>query len=275
MNQEKDEMNESVDPEAIVEFMKELAAGAGKIVSSYFQGRFNVESKDSSPSGIDIVTDADKASEKFIMDLIGKTFPSHDILTEETETRKTGSEYLWIIDPLDGTVNFSHSYPQFGVSIALKRGSDILAGVVFDPIRKEMFWAARGTGAFLNGARIHVTQTGQLLRCILGTGFPYDKAQSDVNNLREFCKVILLVQGMRRSGSAALDLAWVACGRLDGFWELKLKPWDFAAGIVLVEEAGGTVSEIHGRVMDLWDQSIVATNSLIHGRLIEILSSVD
>ncbi|MFH0957402.1 MAG: inositol monophosphatase family protein [Pseudomonadota bacterium] len=267
-------MTISLEPEVIVGFMKELASKAGAIVASYFKGRFNVESKESVASGIDIVTDADRASEKFIMDRIAEKFPSHDILTEETRTEITGSKYLWIVDPLDGTVNFAHSYPQFGISIALMQDGDIIAGVIFDPVRNEMFWAYKGGGAFLNGTPIKVTENVELLKCILGTGFPYDKAESSVNNLKEFCKVTLLAQGVRRSGSAALDLAWVACGRLDGFWELKLKPWDFSAGIVIVEEAFGKVTDRHGKAMGLWAQSIVATNSLIHDKLIKILCRV-
>jgi len=265
-------MTTSVDPKVIVEFIKELASDAGAIVASYFQGRFKIESKGSDPNGIDIVTDADRASERFIMGQIGENFPYHDILTEETRTKSTGSKYLWIIDPLDGTVNFAHSYPQFGISIALMEDSEIIAGVIFDPIRQEKFWASKGGGAFLNGARIHVSDNSELFKCILGTGFPYDKAESHVNNLKEFCKVIVLAQGIRRSGSAALDLAWVACGRLDGFWELKLKPWDFSAGIVIVEEAKGKVTDRNGEAMSLWGQSIVATNTLIHDKLIDILS---
>jgi myo-inositol-1(or 4)-monophosphatase len=261
-------------PKVMVEFMKELASEAGAIVASYFEGQFKVESKDSAPSGIDIVTDADKASERFIMDQIGKNFPTHDILTEETPTESTGAKYLWIVDPLDGTVNFAHSYPHFGISIALMEDNEIIAGVIFDPVRQEMFWASKGSGAFLNRARIHVSENERLFACILGTGFPYDKAESRVNNLEEFCTVTPLAQGVRRSGSAALDLAWVACGRLDGFWELKLKPWDFSAGIVLVKEARGKVTDRHGGAMGLSSQSILATNFLIHDNLIEILSRV-
>jgi len=256
----------------LMEFMKELASDAGAVVASYFQGRFEIESKDSAPNGTDIVTDADKASERFIMDQIRKSFPSHDILTEETKTKSTGSRSLWIIDPLDGTVNFAHSYPHFGVSIGFMEDNIIKAGAVFDPIRQEMFWAYRGGGAFLNGDAIHVTQSDNLYRSIIGTGFPYDKAKSTVNNIKEFCQVIPRVQGVRRSGSAALDLAWVACGRLDGFWELKLKPWDFAAGTILVQEAGGKVTDRHGSAMEIRSPSIVATNTFIHDELLRILS---
>lgn len=255
--------------------MKDLASEAGAIVASYFQGRFEVQSKDDAPDGIDIVTDADKASEHFIMDQIRKSFPIHDILTEETQTKITGSRFFWIVDPLDGTVNFSHSYPHFGVSIGFMEDNIIKAGVVFDPMRQEMFCAYRDGGTYLNENRVIVTKCDNLYRCIVGTGFPYDKAKSTVNNLKEFRQVTLGVQGVRRSGSAALDLAWVACGRLDGFWELKLKPWDFIAGTLLVQEAGGKVTDRYGGSMELWSPSIVATNTFIHGDLLRILASAD
>ncbi|MCX5872109.1 MAG: inositol monophosphatase family protein [Deltaproteobacteria bacterium] len=267
-------MKSSIDSESVLPFMKELASDAGTIVMSYFQGQFDIESKDGAPNGIDIVTDADKASERFIMDQIRKSFPSHDILTEESTIESTGSRFLWIIDPLDGTVNFAHSYPHFCVSIGFMEENVIKAGVVFDPIRQEMFWAS-SDGAFLNGHRAYVTRNDNMFRCVLGTGFPYDKARSTVNNLKEFHEVIPRVQGIRRSGSAALDLAWVACGRLDGFWELKLKPWDFTAGILLIEQAGGRVTDRYGLGMETWSQSIVATNSLIHDELVHVLSLTD
>lgn len=268
-------MTLSTDPTEIMKFMKDLASEAGVIVASYFQGCFEVQSKDEAPNGIDIVTDADKASERFIMDKIRKSFPTHDILTEETETEITGSKFLWIVDPLDGTVNFSHSYPHFGVSIGFMEDNIIKAGVVFDPIRQEMFWAYRCGGAFLNEDAIRVTQSDNLYRSIVGTGFPYDKAKSTVNNIKEFCQVTPKVQGVRRSGSAALDLAWVACGRLDGFWELKLKPWDFMAGTILAQEAGGKVTDRYGGSMELRSPSIVATNTFIHDDLLRILTLDD
>jgi myo-inositol-1(or 4)-monophosphatase len=268
-------MDSSIKPKEILEFTKELASEAGSIIISYFQGRFGVESKDSAPNGIDIVTDADKESERFILSQIRKSFPSHDIMTEETSLERSGSRFLWVVDPLDGTVNFSHSYPQFCVSIALMEHGAIKLGVVFDPVRQEMFWASDGEGAYLSGSPVRVTQSDNLYRCIVGTGFPYDKARSMTNNLREFCAVTLKTQGIRRSGSAALDLAWVACGRLDGFWELKLKPWDFTAGMLLVQEAGGKVTNRRGRKMKISSQSIVATNSFIHSELLDILSSVE
>ncbi len=268
-------MTHSTNTIEIIKFMKDLASEAGAIVASYFQGCFTVQSKDEAPNGIDIVTDADKASEHFIMDQIRKSFPAHDILTEETKTEITGSKFLWVVDPLDGTVNFSHSYPHFGISIGFMEDNIIKAGVVFDPMRQEMFWAYRSGGAFLNEAAISVTQTDNLYRCIVGTGFPYDKAKSPINNIKEFCQVIPKVQGVRRSGSAALDLAWVACGRLDGFWELKLKPWDFMAGTILAHEAGGKATDRYGSSIELWSPSIVATNTFIHDDLLRILTPDD
>ncbi|AFM24004.1 inositol monophosphatase family protein [Desulfomonile tiedjei] len=253
-------------------FVVNLAEQAGRIVASYARGSFQVTGKGTQKDTIDIVTDADHASEDFILGEIRKRFPEHDILTEETITEKKGSDWLWVVDPLDGTVNFSHGYPAFCVSIALMQNETIVLGAVYDPLRQETFSAIRGQGAFMNGNRIQVSTAETLSRSLVATGFPYDRAYSPINNVAEFNQIVTKVQGMRRGGSAALDLSYVACGRLDGFWELKLKPWDMAAGILLVEEAGGIITDRYGKPTSVYTNNIVASNSRIHPLLLELLA---
>ncbi|MBI5249024.1 MAG: inositol monophosphatase [Desulfomonile tiedjei] len=265
---------ETIAPHEIMPFIMRLAEKAGQIIMSYYRDGFRVHGKGPRKDGIDIVTDADTASENFIMAEIRREFPGHDILTEETLTETTGSKWLWIVDPLDGTVNFSHGYPAFCVSIGFMENQELIAGVVRDPLRLESFSAVRSGGAFLNGDPMTVSKADGLSRSIIATGFPYDRAYSPINNVAEFCKVVTKVQGMRRGGSAALDLSYVACGRLDGFWELKLKPWDMAAGMLLVQEAGGTITDRHGKATSIHTDSIVATNSRLHETLIGLLAEV-
>ncbi len=265
-------MFKALDRNELRKFILDLAETSGKILMSHFNSDLTIESKDDRIGGIDIVTNADMSSEKAIITEIKRRFPDHDILAEETADKTKGSQSLWIIDPLDGTVNFAHGYPHFAISIAFLEKGIIQAGVVCDPLKKETYLAIKGMGAFLNGSPIVVSRASVLNRSIVGTGFPYDKAFSSENNLTEFSRVLLKVQGMRRLGSAALDLAYVACGRLDGFWELKLKPWDIAAGILLVEEAGGLVTDRHGETMVLDSPSILATNGLIHQEMIKALA---
>ncbi len=259
----------------LLDFMTELTNRTGEVLMSYFNNGVRVHVKPTQGSKIDIVTDADRASEDMILRAIREAYPSHDILTEETDTQRTGAKWLWIVDPLDGTVNFAHGYPCFSVSIAALAAGEPVAGTVYDPLRRERFTAARGQGAYLNGFPIRVSDAALLERCLLSTGFPYDKATSPINNLAEFSTVMLEVQGMRRGGSAALDLTYVACGRLDGFWELKLKPWDMAAGMLLVAEAGGTVTDRIGEPTDVFTQSIVATNGKIHQKVVSLLKGAE
>jgi myo-inositol-1(or 4)-monophosphatase len=265
-------MTESINPKDVLPFLVQVAERAGKIIMSYHNDGFRVHGKGSQKDGIDIVTDADKASEDFIMNEIGRKFPGHDILTEETLTETTGSRWLWVVDPLDGTVNFSHGYPAFCISMALVEDRELIAGVVHDPMRLETFSAARGGGAFLKSKPIEVSKADSLSRSIVATGFPYDRASSPVNNVAEFSRVVTKVQGMRRGGSAALDLSYVACGRLDGFWELKLKPWDMAAGMLLVKEAGGVITDRHSAPTDIYTNSILATNGRLHEILLGLLA---
>jgi myo-inositol-1(or 4)-monophosphatase len=264
-------MKDRVSPGDVLPFLSEVTEAAGKVLLGYFNGSFRIDRKNPFEGSIDIVTDADRASEELILQAITKRFPQHDILTEETPTDVKGSRWLWVVDPLDGTVNFSHGFPVFSISIALMDNGSLVAGMVYDPLRDERFSAVRGRGAFLNGDALRVSATDRLDRTILGTGFPYDKAISDDNNLAEFSHVLLRVQGMRRAGSAALDLAYVSAGRLDGFWEIKLKPWDMAAGMLLVSEAGGRVTDRAGNSTDVYTHTVVASNGLIHDRLLDLL----
>jgi myo-inositol-1(or 4)-monophosphatase len=265
-------MTHDLKPEEILSFLDEVTAWAGRVILNYFRGDFRVVRKDFAEGGIDIVTDADRASEDIIMGAISREFPGHDILTEETETEGSGSRWLWVVDPLDGTINFAHGFPHFCVSMALMDEERLFAGMIYDPLKDERFCAVQGRGAFLNGKRIRVSRAEKLTESVVATGFPYDRAYSPDNNVAEFSRVVTRVQGMRRAGSAALDLAYVACGRLDGFWELKLKPWDQAAGMLLVAEAGGTVSDREGRPTDIHTQSVLATNGLIHDVLVAALA---
>lgn len=265
-------MTDELKPEEILSFLDQVTEWAGKVLLTYFRGDLQVDRKDLAEGGIDIVTNADRASEDIIMGSIGREFPGHDILTEETTTERQGSRWLWVVDPLDGTVNFAHGYPHFCISIALMDGEELFAGMIYDPLKNERFCTVQGRGAFLNGNRIRVSKADRLDVSVTATGFPYDRAYSSENNVTEFSRVVTKVQGMRRGGSAALDLAYVACGRLDGFWELKLKPWDQAAGMLLVQEAGGRVSDREGGAADIYTKSVVATNGLIHDALTDALA---
>jgi myo-inositol-1(or 4)-monophosphatase len=265
-------MESQIAPADVMPFLDDTVHRAGSAALTYFRNELHITSKDVRPGSIDIVTDADRASEEIVLAAIGREFPGHDILTEETEIESTGSRWLWLVDPLDGTVNFAHGYPFFCVSVALAEQGKLIAGMVYDPLRQETFSAFRGGGAFLNGRSIRVSQAEQLNRSVVATGFPYDRAFSPENNVAEFSTIVTRVQGLRRGGSAALDLSYVACGRLDGFWELKLKPWDMAAGMLLVEEACGKVSDRTGCPADVYTRSIVATNGKIHPILVALLA---
>jgi len=266
-------MRNEIDLKRVLAFMDLVERRAGQVILSYFEKDLRIERKDTNQGGIDIVTEADRESEEIILGAIRKEFPDHDVVSEERPPEIKGSRWRWFVDPLDGTVNFAHGYPVFSISMALMEGSTLVAGMVYDPLRDECFSATRGGGAFLNGRRIRVSGTPRLDQSVVATGFPYDRAYSSENNVVEFSRVVTRVQGMRRGGSAAIDLAYVSCGRLEGFWELKLKPWDQAAGMLLVEEAGGRVSDRTGSPTDVYTLSVVATNGLIHGQLVNLLAS--
>jgi myo-inositol-1(or 4)-monophosphatase len=220
---------------------------------------------------INLVTEVDRICEQRIIEIIKEVFPDHNILTEETPMPQLPSPYRWIIDPLDGTTNYAHGYPCFCTSVALELEGEVVLGAVYDPLLEELFTAQQGKGAFLNGEQISVSATKQLTNALICTGFPYDLRESPVNNVSHFNNFIMQARAVRRDGSAALDLCYVAMGRFDGFWELKLNPWDVAAGKLLVEEAGGVVTDFGGGPVDIYGQETLASNGRIHEEMIEVL----
>jgi myo-inositol-1(or 4)-monophosphatase len=256
--------------EQLLTVARHAALTAGALLREQFGGVREISYK----GAINLVTEMDRRSERTIVDIISAAFPDHGILAEEGASREGSSEYLWIIDPLDGTTNYAHGYPNFSVSIGIEQQGELVAGVVYDPLRDELFTAGRGGGALLNGRPLSVSKNDTLIRCLLATGFPYDRAESEQNNLNFFHALIMACQEIRRSGSAALDLCSVAAGRLDGYWELKLQPWDVAAGSLLVREAGGAVTDLSGSPFGVRDRDIVASNGIIHGQMTEILNRV-
>jgi len=220
----------------------------------------------------DFVSEVDRSAEAAIIEVLNKAFPEHAILAEESGLQGgAGGEYRWIIDPLDGTTNFLHGYPQFAVSIALSRRGRLYQGVVYDPLKQDLFTASRGQGAQLNGRRIRVSKQASLDTALLGTGFPVKHRAHIEPYLAQFRALLERTAGLRRAGAAALDLAYVACGRLDGFWELGLSPWDIAAGALLIEEAGGMVTDIEGGVAFLDSGAVVAANPTLIKPLLRCL----
>lgn len=251
--------------QTFLEIATEASLAAGAILLQYWGKLESIEEKGRSG---DLVTEADKHSEKVILEILQRHFPDHQILAEESGMKgNNNSEYLWAIDPLDGTTNYAHGYPVSAVSIGLLREGIPQVGVIYNPFRNELFRGARGQGATLNRRPIHVSQTSELKNSLLVSGFAYDRCQTEDNNYSEFCYLTHLTQGVRRSGSAALDLTEVACGRLDGYWERGIKPWDVVAGIVLVTEAGGKITAYDQSPLDLKSGRILATNGKIHSSL--------
>ena len=247
----------------------QTAREAGQILLDKFGRKINVSKK----GDINLVTEADLASEKFIIERIKSHYPKHSILAEESgEAVVVGgsSQWKWIIDPLDGTTNFAHGYPCFCVTLALEYEEKIVVGVTYDPTRDEMFSAERGNGASLNGRQIRVSDTEKLSEALIVTGFPYDFKQK-VNFARHLTDFLFRARGVRRDGSAAIDMAYVACGRFDGFWEEGLNPWDVAAGFLMIEEAGGRVSYYDDTPFRIYQPPICASNGLIHPEMIDVL----
>ncbi|MBN2225872.1 MAG: inositol monophosphatase [candidate division Zixibacteria bacterium] len=252
----------------LTRFARITALGAGEILDKKARQHHRIELK----GRVDLVTDADLASESYIIDSIQHQYPDHSILTEEKASIDNGSEFKWIIDPLDGTTNFAHNFPFYCVSIALECQGEMILGAIYDPMRDEMFSACKGGGAWLNRRKITVTDQAKLEHALLATGFPYDIGSSREDNLKQFRRFAKLARGIRRAGSAALDLCYLACGRFDGFWELKLHPWDTAAGIVIVTEAGGKVTDFAGAGYSIYDKYILATNGRIHSQMVKVLT---
>ncbi|MCS7226086.1 MAG: inositol monophosphatase [Gloeomargarita sp. SKYB31] len=243
------------------------AAWAGAAVLQTYWGKL-AEIEEKGRSG-DLVTAADRESEAAILAVLQRHFPTHSILAEESgwQTTRPQPEFLWAVDPLDGTTNFAHQYPLYSVSVGLLFQGEPVVGVVLDPLRQELFRAARGLGATRNRQPMQVSRTDTLERSLLVTGFAYDRRETPDNNYAEFCHLTHRCQGVRRGGSAAIDLAYVACGRLDGYWERGLSPWDITAGIVLVREAGGLVTAYDGQPVDVFSGRLLATNGWIHAAL--------
>ena len=219
-----------------------------------------------------LVTEIDKRAEEIIIGAIRKKHPDHDFLAEESGSHNKSSEFRWIIDPLDGTLNFTHGVPLYSVSIALEARGEIVAGVVYEPNLGELFTAEKGKGAFLNKKPIRVSGVDKMIESMMVTGFPYTIRDNPGNAVEHFVNFLMSAQGIRRLGSAAVDLCYVACGRFDAFWEVTLSPWDMAAGVLLVQEAGGRFTDFYGAPSTVYNKQVLATNGLIHNKVVEILA---
>lgn len=252
-----------------VEIAAEIARESGARISEFARQRIGFELK----GAYDLVTEADRTSEKLIVERLHQHFPTHAILAEEGGGNDGTSEYRWYVDPLDGTTNFAHGFPVYNVTLALERAGELIAGVIYDPTRDEMFQAEMGSGAFLNRERIRVTHTARIEDSLSATGFPSRKRHQNIN-VHFYYQLAMLSHGIRRAGAAAIDLAYVACGRLDFFWEFGLHPWDMAAGILLVREAGGVCSDMHGAPPDLRGPHILADNGLLHAEVLELFGEI-
>ncbi len=245
----------------------EIAREAGQVLLAHRGAGFELKGEH------DLVTAADRASEQLVVRHLRERFPEHGIVAEEGGRAELGAEMRWYVDPLDGTTNFAHGYPAWNVTLALARRGEVIAGVVYDPLNRELFAAERGAGARLNGAPMHVSKAGVLNDALVATGFPSRKRHQNVN-IHFYYQVAMMTHGVRRGGSAALDLAYTACGRLEAFWEFGLNPWDMAAGTLLVEEAGGKASGMRGERLDVQGRYLLADNGLVHGELLEVFGDI-
>ncbi|MFY9979062.1 MAG: inositol monophosphatase family protein [Candidatus Sulfotelmatobacter sp.] len=260
--------------ESFVPAMSAIAREAGALLNDFFRQHVKIEYKGEA----DLVTAADRAAEKLIRERITQRWPDHDVLGEEQGLNDRGSEYRWYVDPLDGTTNFAHGYPVFCVSLGLEHrsaahGEKRIAGVIYDPTRDELFSAERGKGAHLNGEAIQVSKTSRLQESLVATGFPSHKRHKNPN-IHFYHQITLRSHGVRRAGSAALDLCNVAAGRFEGFWEFNLNPWDTAAGVLMVEEAGGKVTRFDGSPFELDSRQTVASNGMIHDELLREFAEI-
>lgn len=250
-----------------LEAAKRAALAAGGLIKRDFHKTGEVFFK----GDLNLLTETDTASQELIVGRLSESFPGHGFLAEEGLKELADAEFRWVIDPLDGTTNFAHRFPVFCVSIGLEHRGRLAAGVVFNPMSGEMFWAARGEGAYLDGRCIRVSGIDDLNRSLVATGFPYDIRESKTNIIHHDA-FLLRTQGVRRCGSAAIDLCSVACGRFEGFWEEKLNPWDTAAGAVIIEEAGGRVTDFEGGPVNIYHPEVVASNGLVHRAMLDVLS---
>jgi myo-inositol-1(or 4)-monophosphatase len=246
-----------------------IARESGALLADFFARHIPYELKGEN----DLVTEADRASERLVIERLTKHYPTHAIVAEEGGGHESTSGFRWYVDPLDGTTNFAHTFPCFNVTLALEQQGELIAGVIFDPINEELFTAEKGAGAFLNGNRIHVSKVAKLETALVATGFPSRKRHQSIN-IHFYHQLGMATHGVRRCGSAAIDLAFVACGRLDAFWEFGLNPWDMAAGRLLVAEAGGKFSGMHGEPHQLRGPDLLVDNGLIHAEILELFSEV-
>ncbi|OPY64761.1 MAG: Inositol-1-monophosphatase [Syntrophorhabdus sp. PtaU1.Bin050] len=250
-----------------LEFAVHCAMESGKIQKQYFQKKIGIHHK----GEINLVTDVDLACQHRIIELLEESFPDDYIIAEEKPNSFDGGKNKWIVDPLDGTTNYAHGYPFFCTSIAYEVSGRVTAGVVYNPIFNELFFAQEGEGAYLNGERIKVSGIDDMKQGLLCTGFPYDLATTKKNNINHFVNFLFHAQAVRRDGSAAMNLSYVACGRFDGYWEMKLNPWDMAAGALMVTEAGGMITDFSGKAFSIYGDELVASNGIIHGNMLEVL----
>jgi myo-inositol-1(or 4)-monophosphatase len=255
------------------DFVVELCREAGRMMLERLGSAHDVTKK----SEVDLVTEVDLVLGERITEQINSRFPEHSVISEERWDGRTDglADYVWLVDPLDGTTNYVHGYPAFCVSVALTRRGDVLTGCVFDPLHDELFYAGKGSGATLNGSRISTSEKDELISSLLSTGFPYARGTVAEQNVTLLRKLLPTIQGVRRSGSLALDLAYVAAARLDGHWELSVKPWDTAAGGLLIKEAGGQISNVRGEAWTPFEGDVVATNGKIHEELLGVLQSAE
>ncbi len=258
-----------MDAQQLLDVAHSAAREAGRFLLDSVGAIRTVERKDGQETNL--VTDIDKRSEEMVIAHIRNHFPDHGILAEESGSSERDAETVWVIDPLDGTTNFTHGLPIFCVSIGVVHRGELVAGVVYDPNHDEMFAATKGGGANCNGQPISVTSTSELMSSLLVTGFPYDIRKNPYNAIEHFNEFLVSSQAVRRLGSAAIDLCYVAAGRFDGFWEVSLNPWDMAAGVLLVREAGGVVTNFEGGEWRLKGREVLATNGRIHDAMAEIL----
>ncbi len=255
----------------MIDDLVSIAKEAGSVIREGFGKSFKIEYKTGENN---LVTEIDKASEKVITDFIWKKYPSHSILAEEGSGEQQDSEYLWVIDPLDGTTNFAHGLPIFSVSIGLQKNGKTIAGVVYDVMRDIIYSAELGAGTFADSEKITVSKNDNLAHSLLVTGFPYNKKENPDKLFERFIALTKTARGVRRLGSAAIDFCYLASGVFDGFWEVHLHPWDICAGKLIVEEAGGLVTDFHGNKTNIYTKRILSTNGKIHEQVIKVMDSL-
>jgi myo-inositol-1(or 4)-monophosphatase len=259
-------------PDLDVDLYRAVAADAALISGRIQQARLGTRIAIENKGELDLVTEVDRACEAAILARLRRSFPGHGFVAEEGGGALSGSEYVWYIDPLDGTTNYAHQYPFFCTSIALTHRGAVIAAAVYDPVKDELFTAARGRGATCNGFRLQVSKAADVKRSVFITGFPYDLRDDVRHSIRHFERFLHHARAIRRDGAAALDLAYLAAGRVDGYFEERLKPWDVLAGVLLVEEAGGQASRFDGSALGVEDTEVVASNRLLHDAMIRVLA---